>query len=424
MTRLIPCLLLAGSFLALMPRPAHAASGWVEGYLKHYQAQGDYCPTTRDCTGAQYLQAEFQTYVPVRRAYVYLRDQNGVTIGTGTTDSNGYYKFSWWRSTAPTNGSVIWTLKHADGRFQVHSPSGATYILWFNVSSITDGTTSSSPQNFGIVQWGSPGAPHQLTNVFDGAQKMWDKSLKYSSLMVNYFPDVDIRALSNTVPNSCKSSCANGPSSEIQLDANAAYEPQARIMHEMGHIASYVSAPFTAADDYCYPTGTCAATDPQAGWYLTSTEWRSASFEEGLATFFGDTAIYWYSNPQPHTCLKSQAPCTLNTYNVETSTGVGFCGAGEGRWALSVDRYLRDMYDTVNDSNYAEAMHRNYFEFFDVVHNFATGTNNHERDEPWNSTYTVLDSLDGRSACDDFQYNFNATTGLVTTNQCDNNCDP
>jgi len=404
----------------LAPAQASAASGWVEGYIKHYQNQGNYCPTTRNCTTAQYLQAEFNTVVPARNVYVYLRDQNGAVIGTGITSSSGYYKFSWSRSTAPTSGSLIWTLKHGSGRFQIFAPAGETWILWSTVSSIVDGTTSSSPQNLGTRQWGSSGAPHQLTNGYDGAEKMWNRSLMYSNRMVNYFSNLDIRAFSNSVPNSnCSSSCAFGPANQVQLDANAAFTPQARVMHEMGHIASYVSNNFTYGGDYCWPSTGGAG----CGWSFTSAEWRAASFEEGIATFYGDTAIYWNLNPQPHTCL-SASFCPLNSFDVETSTGSGSCATNETRWPLSVDRYLRDMYDNVNDPGFGEAMSRPYGEFFDTLAQFAAGTSNHQKDEPWNASYTALDARDGRSACDDFGFNFTALTGLVTTNQCSNNCSP
>ncbi len=421
MTRLSLLLAVLMGAALLDPAPAHAASGWVEGFIKHYQNQGNFCPTSRNCTGARYLQAEYQTVVPARQAYVYLRDQNDTVIGTGTTSSTGYFKFQWTSPTTPTSGSIIWMLKHSGSRFQIFAPSGATWILWSSVGTIVNGTTSSSPQDLGTRQWGSSGSPHTLTNAYDGAEKMWEQSLKYSNRMLNFFASLDIRAFSSSVPNAaCNTSCAFGAANQVQLDGSTGtpFSPQGRVMHEMGHIASYKSNPFLPGGDYCFPS-----TGTGCGWNQTTAEWRAASFEEGIATFFGDTAIYWYSNPQPHTCLSTSA-CTLNSFDVEASTGSGSCATNEGRWALSANRYLRDMYDSVNDPGFGEAMTRPYGEFFETLATFANGTSDDRDDEPWNSSRTALDNRDGRAACDDFAPNFTTLTGLLTTNQCANNCSP
>jgi len=426
---------------------AQAASGYVYGYLKHYQNQGNFCDDDdgRSCDGAQYLETEFNTVVPVRNAEVYVRDQNDVVIGTGTTSSTGYFNIYWYRSTMPTSASLYWTLKHAAGRFQIFSPSGATWILWTGPFTLINGGYT----YIGTPTWGGPGAPHALTNVYDGAEKMWRSSLAYAGAALNGFANLDIRALSNTVPYSCSSSCALADYNIVQLDANAAYAPQARVMHEMGHIAIYqarthriraTADPNMLFADYCYPgtyvanltlcncTCGCLASGGCSGWSLTppmaTAEYRAASFEEGLATFFGDTAIYWSWSPEPYSCRASSASCTRTAANnIETSTGTT-CASGETRWAISVDRYLRDMYDSVNDPGFGEAMARPYYEFFNVLAQFPDGTGNHQKDETWNASFTALDARDGRSASDDFGYNFTSLTGLTSINQYTYNCTP
>lgn len=405
---------------------AQAASGYVSGNLWHYQNQGNYCANDgRSCTGAQYLAAEFNSVVPVRNVEVYLRDQNDVVIGTGYTNTSGYFNFYWYRSSLPTSASIFYTLKHSGGRFQVVSPSGSTYILWTNGFSLTNGTTSGAPQYVGSWQWGSSGAPHQLTNVYDGAEKMWRNSLLYAFSALSGFANLSIRALSNSVPWSCSNSCARGDLNIVQLDANAAFAPQARVMHEMGHVASYISNPFQVVygaqlfADYCYPS-----TGSGCPWNYASAEWRTASFEEGLASFFGDTAIYWNSSPEPYSCYATATWCQrTSANNMETSTGTS-CATNETRWPVSANRYLRDMYDNVNDPGFGEAMSRPYYEFFDTLAQFPNGTTNHQDDEMWNSARTALDDRDGRSATDDFGYNFTALTGLVSTNQSAYNCSP
>lgn len=404
----------------LSTNAAQAASGYVSGYLQHYQNQGNYCANDgRSCYNATYLESEFHTPVPVRNVELYIRNKNDVVIGTGHTDTNGYYNMYWSSPTMPTAASVYWTMRHWDGRFQVFTSSGATGILWFSGFNVVNGTTFSAPQNLSTATWGSAGAPHQYTNAYDGAEKMWRNSLSWSTRMNSTFSNLSIRAFSDSVPYAnCGTSCAFGSLNLIQLDANAAYKPQARIMHEMGHIASYKSNPFINGGNYCYPAtaGTC-------GWSLTTAEWRAASFEEGLATFFGDTALYWGPNPEPLTCLSVGACSRAAANNVETSTGT-VCGVGEDRWALSVDRYLRDMYDTVDDPGFNEAMYRPYSEFFDVLAQFSAGTANHQGDEPWNASYTAIDNYDGRAATDDFAFNFTSLTGLTSVNQYTYNCTP
>ena len=46
------------STLLLLTSNAWAAGGFVAGTLQFFQAQGNFCPTTRTCTGAQYPQSD------------------------------------------------------------------------------------------------------------------------------------------------------------------------------------------------------------------------------------------------------------------------------------------------------------------------------------------------------------------------------
>ena len=51
---------------------AYAASGTAYGYLKFWQKQGNYCPTTRDCTSAWYPESQYDTAQPAAETKLYL----------------------------------------------------------------------------------------------------------------------------------------------------------------------------------------------------------------------------------------------------------------------------------------------------------------------------------------------------------------
>src|SRR5262249_23843091 len=156
----------------------------------------------------------------------------------------------------------------------------------------------------------------------------------------------------------------------------------------------------TGAYDYpnqCFGSG-CPST---AGWSLTSPEWKSASFEEGLATFFGDVANYWLYAPEPTTCL-STSYCDTS---IEKSSGKFNCVTDEDRWALSTDRYLWDVYDTPDDYDatpgYLDDVSVPYWQFFTTLESYPTGFGDHACDEPWkDSSYSSIDNFDGRDQYD------------------------
>jgi hypothetical protein len=246
---------------------------------------------------------------------------------------------------------------------------------------------------------------------------MWNNALSLSNRMNAYFTGLEVRAFDNV----CPTSCANGGQNRITLDTNAAYMPQARILHEMGHIASYKASrdqSYRFGGDYCWPN----TNQSGCGWSLTSAEWSAANFEEGMATFLGDAALYAQNAVAPHTCITSAAACATNSFNIETSSGSS-CTSNGNRWALSVDRYLWDAYDSRID--YAtDTLSRNYYEFIDTIHAFDNGNANRQKDEPWCSwpNQNSRCDFDGRSAVD-FRENW-IVWGQNTTSQWTNNCGP
>jgi len=402
------------SFLAAgMSNVATAASGYVSGRLLFYNNQGNYCRNDgRDCSGARYPQSQYRVNMPVRDVRVYVRRaSDNVIIGQGVTNSSGYYRIAWYSpGTSNISGKVTWHGQHKDGRFTVRTASGGTWTFWTYPRTLyTNGATTS----FGWLVWGSSASPNSLANLYDGAVRMWRDALDYSNRMRTYFTNVQIRAYST----SCPTSCANGADKRIIIDSsNSAYMPQGRVMHEMGHIADYVSKPRRVYVNY--------TRDGVNGWNFRSPEYASASFTEGLATFYGDVALYWYWNSQPLSCLSTGACSTSVNNNVERSTGLrSSCASGEERWALTVDRYLRDVYDSTNE--WFDTNQEHYYNFFDVISRFGNGYGNRDKNEPYNSFLGIVwvDDKDGRAARD-FRGHMEAHTGRSNYLNYARNCYP
>jgi len=402
----------------LMPGPAAASQGIISGRITHYENEGNYCPSYRNCTGAKYLQADYQSYRGVRHVIVYMLDSSsGAVVGQAQTDDAGYFSLGWVDlfTTGNIAASLNWYPEDANGRFAVHDSSGNRWVMWTNPFTALSGASN---QSVGTYAWGSPATPNEITNVYDGAARMWNDALAQSNRMYSYFTGVDIRAFSDN-NGTCPTSCTSGSDNRIYLNPGSAYEPESRVMHEMGHIASYRASrdqSFSASVDYSYPnTGT------GGGWSLTSTEWSSASFEEGLATFLGDVALYGQSAVEPYTCI-SPGACATGWYNTETSLG-STCAAGEEREPINVVRYLRDAYDTHVD--YAgETLSQPYYAFLDTINAFGNGTDNRQKDEPQCCILGIcwICDQDGRSAVD-FRENWK-TWGTDSQTQWSDNCGP
>lgn len=398
---------------------AWAASGYVSGKLQFWQKQGNYCPTGRDCTAANYRQADhFDKAQPLSELQVQVVNAADTTVvyGQGVTDVSGNYLFQWTTPSTPPASKVLWKYRQKDTRFELRSASsnGIYYGTGSSNITLTNGTTQASPQALPTYTTGSSASPSHVANLYDGAFRTWYWALSYSGLMQSLFTAVQVKAFDAT---SCPTSCANGATKTITIDStNSALMPQGRIMHEMGHIANYLSKAFRAPIAYSYPTQCTGC----GTWSLGTTEWASAAFEEGSATFVGDVAMYWHWAPQPTTCLSSSS-CSTGTYHVETSGGSS-CASGNERFPINVERYIWDVYDTLQDSNYADTMNINYWQYFVVLSNYASGFANNQADEPWtNSNYNAIDNYDGRSSSD-FQSVLNTVYSLNSATQRSNNC--
>ncbi len=397
--------------------PALAASGYVSGKLQFWQKQGNYCPTGRDCTGGNYLQAAFDKAQPLSDLQVQVVNATATATvyGQGVTDAAGNYVIQWTTPAAPPSAKILWKYRQKDTRFELLSASsgGIYYSTNSGTVTLTSGTTQAAPQVLSTFTTGTSASPSHVANLYDGAYRQWFFALSYSGLMQNLFTGVKVRAFENTA---CPTSCASGSTKTITIDStNSALMPQGRILHEMGHIASYLSKPFSGTGAYDYPTQCTGC----GSWSLQQAEWASAGFEEGFATYVGDVAMYWLFANQPTTCLSSSS-CALTTYHVETSTGSA-CGANQNRWPINVDRYLWDIYDSVDDPAFVDTTSINYWQFFAVLNAFPNGTANNQIDEPWNATYTAVDAYDGRGSAD-FEFRLNSLYAINSATLRSNNC--
>lgn len=353
------------ALLSLWTVNAEAASGFAEGRVRFFNRNGGFCPAGEDCSGATYLQSSYNTYLGIPEAKVRLiRTSDGATIGSGVTDASGNYVMSW---ASPGAGNVTAQIRvffeQKDDRFRFRTTTDtAANALSFSFV-LTNGTTSNAAQTINW-DWGTAGAPNPFANAYWAAWKLWNHRLKTSNRMLAGFDDLDIYGFSDTAPCNggdcadCGTSCARGyyelggnpawanANKTIVLDANAAFNPQERIMHEMGHVVDYVSGNYRFGTGYGYGGGST--------WSLTSAEYRPSALHEGFASFVGSSGFYHEQAGDPRTCMSGEGQHCYpggggsSQQSIEASND-GSCSALEGRWAISHTRYFWDIYDSVED---------------------------------------------------------------------------
>jgi hypothetical protein len=376
-------------------RTAEAASGAVFAKVLFYQNNNDYCPTTQDCTAANYTQAQYNTYQPFANALVYMVDAGGNLIGQSSTGADGYVTLTWSSPTLPSSARIQVRLAHKDDRFRMFTAAGDSIKYQYPTFAPINGTTlNGTAQDLGVYTVGTAASPSPYGNAFDGAQRMWNDALRYSSDMINNFHAVTILAFGNDAE--CSTSCTSGKT--IKLDSNATYVLSARILHEMGHVVSSTAKPWDSDADYCYSTPGASS----CGWGFESPEWKSRSFEEGIATFFGDVTLYWYWANNP----------VINGVSRENQTAT--CAAGQSRWAESVLRYVWDVYDSHADAGWVDDTQYSYDTIVETLQKFCDGTGDHCADEG-------KVNFDGRSSSD-FAYNLALITGDSTPTERAHNC--
>jgi hypothetical protein len=361
-----------------------------------------------NCTAARFPKAAAQGTQPVRDSEIVVTDIGNNPIGVGFTDRNGQYVVQW-----ETNPGVFpnpirfkWRLRHKDGRFRVTDANDAIWVgIIDELTPVFNDTVAADPVTFPFSE---------PTNIYDGAQRTWWEAFQNSGLMLSRFTDVRLRWPDTLA--AANNATANGSQKRVSFNGNNAERPQARVSHEMGHIASYLAEPFTACLAYNYPTQ-CIGADPgtncSGGWSLNGPEHYCQGFEEALATYLGDASYYGHWALEPKTC-NSTGPCTGN-FNLETSVGSG-CTPDQKHTVMNAERYLWDVYDSINDPGFTDTVNITYWQMIAHLDEFLTTVANGGINEPWNSAITEVNDQDGRSSRDYRKYVDPDTSVLYSKN--------
>lgn len=412
---------------------ADAATGWISGSVQLWNANGNYCPTTNSCVGSRYPQSQFHTWQALANAHVNVYDTAGTFIGQGGTASNGTFTVSWTAPVKPTQIVVRFFASQKDYRFHLADPSGGWYN-WFTPALTVGASSPTSPQAVGGWLLGSSTVPDPYANAYWAAEREWRDVFNLVGVLQANFTNVEIRGFADNMPGyrgSCPTSCAAGEDKQVQLDANAAFNPQARVMHELGHIASYVTHPWKRTGNYNWPN--TSGTD---GWNQGSSEWSVAGFEEAFATHYGSIA-FWASDAVTPTTCNSAASCFGSTGLPKTNADLEAssfphaadncdktASAPELRRPISHMRFLWDVFDNHNDAD-GDSYSADLGDFWKHLHNlawYAEGTGANQIDEPWNSTRTSVTELDGRGSLS-YAFNYGANVANISVLRVDN-CGP
>ncbi len=404
-----------------------AASGTVTGKLYVYINQGQSCDSsTMNCSAARFL-TPTDPWQVIKETKVEVADQNGAIIGVSNTDSNGNFSINWTRSSTPTKAHVRWVYAHKDNRFRVVPPSNNTSVYYSSTweFNVTNGQTTA----IGNAYFGDT----EERQVYDSSYRMWDQAIKYSGVGGSVF--YDVRLAPNDPDTNTGRASASTSEALIRLGPVSARYPLSDVQHEIGHalhrptdtsvraVVAY-NYPLACSNGGCKGDDAACAADPVCteGHSLTSQEWKATGFPEAIGTHLGMVASYWYWAVQPQFCINSLTPCGSSGNNLETSSQS--CGTGAGRFELSAITYLWDVYDSVNDSHYNDAVGADnttafwYGSMVDALSTYPAGFGNGQANEPWtNNTFTVTDSLDGRSTSD-YQGKLGATSSTQRTNNC------
>ncbi|MDD9947300.1 MAG: hypothetical protein OXU20_40045 [Myxococcales bacterium] len=405
--------LLAAGLLQVSAQSASAASGVVSGVLMFYQNQGNFCPLGRDCSGAKYTWLDYQRPQPFRKARIYVRRaSDNAILGQGMTDAAGFFSITWSDPSVgiftPVDASLDYLGEHADGRFIIAGPNptpgvnpplpaGAPIVPLQSPFTALPGFTW-----LNFPTYGSAAANSFIAMLHDGAYRMWADSLSQSFRMRTLFWGLEIQAFDNSL---CTTSCAVGDSNVVVIDSTtSAMSPQARVMHEMGHIASYLANTNWTLYD---ATRTVLALDYSAngfGWNLASPENESAGWEEAVATHYADIALYFPWADVPYSCLNTGAcPDAASIINVPLEPSPNCALPGSNLVVGNHMQYHWDNYDSEIDY-VGEIISEPMFDVVNVVSTYSSGSGNGAGiariDEFWNAARTAGDDVHGRSTQD------------------------
>lgn len=452
-------LLIALVLGALLPAPAFAETGVLMGTFLFIQANGNFCPSNQNCVGTWYPQAAFNTEMPVSNAKVYVLDAsvpaNRPIIGEGRSDDTGAWLAGWDTNGAPAPSmiEVIVTATQADGRFGINNAAGQYINATVGAFPPMLGTTLFAPQVLDPAVVGTVALPDDFFNSYWAGEWVWRTVMQGAGSAQANFTNVEVRGFQDTIPGFLTAagfhptSAASGAQKRLQLDSNAAFSPQARMMHELGHIANYIAHPFNMAMVYDWVQGAATPVKiiPNPGpWGYDGAEWGAVSFEEAFATHYGSIA-FWALNsevpvscwaargftcylPDPVTGARDMLINTASTLEASSNVGSNNCSTNpvnpEDRWPLTAMRYFWDIFDDHDEGGDAySAGNGTFWQHLAVLAAYKDGMGPNEIDEPWDASTPDVTEPDGR-ACASYEANFQAFTGDSTAAQRTMNCTP
>ena len=421
------CTMLA---LTLFSTSAFSVTGVVTGTLKSFNRLGHYCDDDgRDCTGSNYNKSDFSKYQPLRDMKVVIL-VDGRWAGFGTTNQFGAYQIAWSREGTwqPSVLKLITFLQHKDGRFTVYDSDATFHQLWGSTTNISVGTTSTNPQSLGTWYWGSANSPIDEANTYEGAWRTWRYAFQYSSRLRNYFNSLKIinnATVTNTLTNIVSGvSDFRGSTFTVRMGNDQQYIYNT-IYHELGHAASYKASrdqKFQSATNYCWPTaGNCNGT-ARSGHNYQTPEWGAPQFEEGLADGIGVVSAFWSNNHEPIGCTnRPETACprfnVMNSFDYENRTSQT-CVAPEQRYELNTIRYVRDLYDQ------GDGVRLSFWKLIEGLYEFSNSSWENGKNEPWNSSLTAFDDLDGGRSTRDYQQHIDSRFSINSIPQYNYNCTP
>jgi len=365
---------------------ASAATGTVTGSVHYWNELSDECvPTSSNsnCLGAYYTASQRLTARPLRGGHVYVVDSaSTATIwGAGVSDGSGAFTINWavtGSSTTIRRARIVFETKHSTGAFWVEDSSGNIPRLVSAEFFLQPTSTPGSPQVIPPVQWGQLNAPNESANFYAGGEMVWTNHFSLSNILLN-----TMRTILKYGPGHGADMHAGNPGTG-HFDTTPQRMDNGLIGHEMGHNAEYRAAP---GGSYSNPVDLNYGSYSN-GWHSWNTaEWGHVQFSEGFADFAEFASVYsvWSINP------------TLNGVNIEISD----CNVPEGasRTEKSVAGFLWDLYDMSNAPLESD-MWRNTYHMYDLLRAYGGGTDNHDKNEPWNHFVLTIDDRDGHSGYD------------------------
>ncbi len=410
---------------------AEAVTGYVSGSVSLWNKNGNYCPTNADCTGARYPQSDYDKWQPLSNAVVRIYNSGGTQIGQGSTSTAGTFTASWTASTRPAQIRLRFLATHKDNRFWLAQTDGLLYNWFTSLITTAATSTSSSPQALGTSFLGSASVPDPYANVYWAMEREWRTIFNLVGVLQNNFTNVEVRGFADDIPSFlglAPTSMAQGPTKRVQLSLDAPFAPMGRAMHEMGHIASYVTHPWQITGNYNWPN-----TTGKDGWGPNTAEWSVSAFEEAFATHYANLAFWWANSVKPTTCITALtcyesggAPSAATDIEATSfSSTTNNCSTAsanpESRWPLSAMRFIWDTFDNRDDGKDSYSADAGAFwAHLAIAAFYPEGTSANQIDEPWNSDRTAVTERDGRGAASyaaNYKTNF-ANIDLLRTSNC------